>query len=134
MPTITFIEFDGTVREVNARIGTSFLSAAKKGGVDIEGACGGSLACATCHLIVDHKWYARLPPAAAPEKVLLDVAFDMTATSRLGCQLRLTKDLDGCVVRVADKNRDLALSPLSTATVSRRPRSCAWLAHLSPRH
>ena len=114
MPTIRFIEFDGTAREVNARAGTSFLTAAKKNGVDLEGACGGSLACATCHLIVDEEWYARLPPAAAAEKVLLDVAFEMTATSRLGCQLKMTKELDGCVMRVADKNRDLALSPLST--------------------
>ena len=111
MPTIKFIEFDGTVREVNARAGSSFLTAAKKNGVDLEGACGGSLACATCHLIVDEEWYTRLPAVAAAEKVLLDVAFEMTATSRLGCQLRVTKDLDGCVVRVADKNRDLALSP-----------------------
>ncbi len=113
MPTITFIEFDGTVRKVNARVGMSFLAAAQKNGVDLEGACGGSLACATCHLIMESEWYARLPPAAAPEKLLLDVAFDMTATSRLGCQLKITKDLDGCVVRVADKNRNLALSPLT---------------------
>ena len=113
MPTIRFVEFDGTIREINARVGTSFLTAAKKNGVDLEGACGGSLACATCHLIVAEEWYDRLPAAAAAEKVLLDVAFDMTATSRLGCQLRMTKDLDGCVVRVADKNRDLALSPFT---------------------
>ena len=116
MPSITFIEFDGTVRRVDARIGMSFLAAAKKNGVDLEGACGGSLACATCHLIIEPKWYARLPPAAAPEKLLLDVAFDMTTTSRLGCQLKITKELDGCVVRVADKNRDLALSVHSTVT------------------
>ena len=116
MPTIRFIEFDGTERQVNARVGMSFLAAAKKNAVDLEGACGGSLACATCHLIVAADWYARLPPAAAAERVLLDVAFDMTATSRLGCQLRMTKDLDGCVVRVADKNRNLALLPGPTAT------------------
>ena len=114
MPIMTFVEFDGTVREVNARVGTSFLTVAKKNGVDLEGACGGSLACATCHLIVPKEWYDRLPPAAASEQVLLDVAFDMTATSRLGCQLKMTKDLDGCVVRVADKNRNLALSHFAT--------------------
>ena len=116
MPAITFVEFDGTVRQVNAKVGMSFLSVAKKNNIDLEGACGGSLACATCHLIVAQEWYDRLPPASASEKVLLDVAFDMTATSRLGCQLRMTKDLDGCVVRVADKNRDLALSVHSTVT------------------
>ena len=114
MPIMTFVEFDGTVREVNARVGTSFLTVAKKNGVDLEGACGGSLACATCHLIVPKEWYDRLPPAAALEKLLLDVAFDMTATSRLGCQIKMTKDLDGCVVRVADKNRNLALSHFAT--------------------
>ena len=115
MPVITFIEFDGTVREVNAQVGASFLSVAKKNRVDLEGACGGSLSCATCHLIVAKEWYDKLPPAAAAEHVLLDVPFDMTATSRLGCQLRVTKDLDGCVVRVADKNRDLALSAFDAA-------------------
>lgn len=115
MPALTFVEFDGTARQVDARVGMSFLSVAKKNGIDLEGACGGSLACATCHLIVAQEWYDRLPAAASSEQVLLDVAFDMTATSRLGCQLRMTKDLDGCVVRVADKNRDLALTPLSTA-------------------
>ena len=115
MPVITFVEFDGTVRAVNARVGTSFLTLAKQNGVDLEGACGGSLACATCHLIVAKEWYDRLPPAGAAEQVLLDVAFEMTATSRLGCQLRVTQDLDGCVVRVADKNRDLALSAFNAA-------------------
>jgi 2Fe-2S ferredoxin len=113
MPTITFIEFDGTVRVVSARIGTSFLATAKRNGVDLEGACRGSLACATCHLILTPEWYARLPPAAASEQQLLDVAFGMTTTSRLGCQLTITQDLDGCVAHIADRNRDLALSPLT---------------------
>ncbi len=125
MPTITFIEFDGTVRKVNARVGMSFLAAAKKNGVDLEGACGGSLACATCHLIMEPEWYARPPPAAAPEKLLLDVAFDMTPTSRLGCQLKITKDLDGCAVRVADKNRNLALSPLTLSECAQAFSCCS---------
>ncbi|MFZ4759484.1 MAG: hypothetical protein ACOYLX_15085 [Burkholderiaceae bacterium] len=81
--------------------------------VDLEGACRGSLACATCHLILTPEWYARLPPAAASEQQLLDVAFGMTTTSRLGCQLTITQDLDGCVAHIADRNRDLALSPLT---------------------
>jgi len=81
--------------------------------VDLEGACRGSLACAPCHLILTPEWYARLPPAAASEQLLLDVAFGMTTTSRLGCQLTITQDLDGCVAHIADRNRDLALSPLT---------------------
>ena len=63
MPKMTFIERDGTQREVDAPLGLSVLEVAHKHGVDIEGACEGSLACSTCHVIVDPSWYGRLSKA-----------------------------------------------------------------------
>ena len=72
MPTITFIEFDGTERKVDARTGTSFLRAAHLHGADLEGACGGALSCATCHLIFPDEWYRKFPAARADETAKTD--------------------------------------------------------------
>ncbi len=68
MPKMTFIERDGTHREVDAPLGLSVLEVAHKHGVDIEGACEGSLACSTCHVIVDPSWYGKLPKGARTRK------------------------------------------------------------------
>lgn len=100
MPKMTFIERDGTRREVDAPVGLSVLEIAHKHDVAIEGSCGGSLACATCHVIVDPAWYGRLPKASEDEEDMLDLAFGLERTSRLGCQLKMTEALDGLVVRL----------------------------------
>jgi 2Fe-2S ferredoxin len=98
MPKITFIERNGQPREVEAPNGLSVLEVAHKHGVDIEGACEGSLACSTCHVIVAAEWYGRLKPAAEEEEDMLDVAFGLQKTSRLGCQIVITDALDGLTV------------------------------------
>src|ERR1700761_4543294 len=98
MPQMTFIERDGTRREVEAPEGLSVLEIAHKHGIDIEGACEGSLACSTCHVIVDADWYELLKPASEDEEDMLDLAFGLTQTSRLGCQLIMTEELDGLTV------------------------------------
>jgi 2Fe-2S ferredoxin len=100
MPKMTFLLRDGTPREVDAPLGLSVLEIAHQNDVEIEGACGGSLACATCHVIVDPAWYARLPKAAEDEEDMLDLAFGLERTSRLGCQITMTEALDGLVVRL----------------------------------
>lgn len=100
MPHIVFIEQDGTRREVDAPVGLSVLEIAHKHGIDLEGACEGSLACATCHVIVDESWWAKLKPAAEEEEEMLDMAFGLERTSRLGCQIIMTEELDGLVVRL----------------------------------
>jgi 2Fe-2S ferredoxin len=87
---------------VEAPEGWSLLEVARDAGIDIEGACGGSMACATCHVIVDDGWFVRLPAASAEEEDMLDFAESLTATSRLGCQIRLTRDLDGLIVTVPE--------------------------------
>jgi ferredoxin, 2Fe-2S len=98
MPKMTFIERDGARREVDAPAGLSVLEIAHKHKVDIEGACEGSLACSTCHVIVDPSWAAKLESATEDEEDMLDLAFGLTETSRLGCQIIMNDKLDGLVV------------------------------------
>ncbi len=106
MPRMTFIERDGQAREVEAPLGLSVLEVAHKHGVDIEGACEGSLACSTCHVIVDPAWYPRLAKATEDEEDMLDLAFGLQSTSRLGCQIVITPELDGLVVRLPAGTRN----------------------------
>ena len=98
MPKMTFIERDGTRREVDAPIGLSVLEIAHKHGIDLEGACEGSLACSTCHIVVDAEWYELLKEATEDEEDMLDLAFGLQQTSRLGCQIIMTEELDGLTV------------------------------------
>jgi 2Fe-2S ferredoxin len=106
MPKMTFIERNGTPREVDAPLGLSVLEIAHKHGVDIEGACEGSLACSTCHVVVDAGWYGKLADATEDEEDMLDLAFDLQETSRLGCQIIMTEALDGLVVKLPAGTRN----------------------------
>ena len=107
MPKMTFIEPDGTRREVDAPLGLSVLEIAHKHDVDIEGACEGSLACSTCHVIVDPSWFNKLAAPTEDEEDMLDLAFGLTETSRLGCQIVMTPELDGLVVRLPAGTRNM---------------------------
>lgn len=106
MPKMTFIERDGSRREVEAPLGLSVLEIAHKHDVDIEGACEGSLACSTCHVIVDGEWFGKLTGPTEDEEDMLDLAFDLQETSRLGCQLIMTEELDGLVVKLPAGTRN----------------------------
>jgi 2Fe-2S ferredoxin len=103
---MTFIERDGTRREVEAPVGLSVLEIAHKHNVDIEGACEGSLACSTCHVIVEPEWYDTLKDASEEEEDMLDLAFGLTKTSRLGCQIIFSEELDGLTVRLPTATRN----------------------------
>ena len=107
MPKMTFIERDGTRREVDAPNGLSVLEIAHKHNVDIEGACEGSLACSTCHVIVDPAWFAGLEDPTEDEEDMLDLAFGLEKTSRLGCQIVMSDALDGLVVRLPAATRNV---------------------------
>lgn len=109
MPKMTFIEPDGTRREVEAPVGLSVLEIAHDNDIDIEGACGGSLACSTCHVIVDPAWYGKLEEPEEEEEDMLDLAFQLTRTSRLGCQIVMTEELDGLVVTLPNETRNMLL-------------------------
>jgi 2Fe-2S ferredoxin len=106
MPKMTFIDRDGTRRDVDAPLGLSVLEIAHKHGIDIEGACEGSLACSTCHVIVDAGWFRQLAQPTEDEEDMLDLAFGLTETSRLGCQIVMTDKLDGLVVRLPAVTRN----------------------------
>ena len=107
MPKMTFIERDGTRREVDAPIGLSVLEIAHKHGIDLEGACEGSLACSTCHIVVDSEWYELLKEATEDEEDMLDLAFGLQQTSRLGCQIIMTEELDGLTVGLPAATRNM---------------------------
>ncbi len=90
----------GERRECIAEIGQSLLAVAQANGIDLEGACEGSLACATCHVVIDPEWYAKLTPPNIDELEMLDLAKSRKSTSRLGCQIKLTEAMNGMTVRV----------------------------------
>ena len=107
MPKMTFVQRDGSRNEVDAPLGLSVLEVAHKHGVDIEGACEGALACSTCHVIVDPGWIGKLARPTEDEEDMLDLAFGLEKTSRLGCQLVITEALDGLVVKLPAASRNL---------------------------
>ena len=103
---MTFVQRDGSRREVDAPLGLSVLEIAHKHDVDVEGACEGSLACSTCHVVVDPGWFPRLAKPTEDEEDMLDLAFGLQKTSRLGCQIVMTKELDGLVVALPAGTRN----------------------------
>lgn len=108
MPRMTFIAADGsTRREVDAPVGLSVLEIAHRHDIDLEGACEGSLACSTCHVIVDPEWFDQLDQPSEEEEDMLDLAFGLTHTSRLGCQIRMSEELDGLVVTLPSATRNM---------------------------
>jgi 2Fe-2S ferredoxin len=107
MPKMTFVERDGTRREVDAPVGLSVLEIAHRHDIDIEGACEGSLACSTCHVVVDPEWFELLKTATEDEEDMLDLAFGLTQTSRLGCQIILSEELDGLTVSLPAATRNM---------------------------
>ncbi|MBL6958980.1 MAG: ferredoxin family 2Fe-2S iron-sulfur cluster binding protein [Rhodospirillales bacterium] len=109
MPKMTFIDSEGKRTDVEAAEGMSVLDIAHKNGIDLEGACEGSLACSTCHVIVDDAWFDKLGESTEEEEDMLDLAFGLTHTSRLGCQIKLTAELDGLVVTLPAATRNMML-------------------------
>ena len=108
MPKMVFLSADAkTRREVDAPVGLSVLEIAHRHDIDLEGACEGSLACSTCHVIVDPEWYEQLDEPSEEEEDMLDLAFGLTRTSRLGCQIRMTEELDGLTVRLPSATRNM---------------------------
>ena len=105
---IIFIENDKEIA-ADASIGLSLLEVAHENNIDLEGACEGSLACATCHVILEEKIYNILEQPTEAEEDMLDLAFGLTHTSRLGCQIILTKELDGMRVRVPSATRNISI-------------------------
>lgn len=104
---ITFISKDGLLKTIEVAEGDNLLDIAQAHNLDMEGACGGSCACSTCHVIVDPEYYDSIPEPDDDENDMLDLAFGLTETSRLGCQVVMTKELDGIRVALPAMTRNL---------------------------
>ncbi len=104
MPKVTVVLRDGSRRTFDAAAGDSILDLARDHDLDVEGTCEGSMACATCHVIVDPDWYGKLAPPCEEEQDMLDLAFGLTRTSRLGCQISMSDDIDGLVVTLGPED------------------------------
>ena len=105
MSKITVIEKDGSQKQIEAEEGWSLMEILRDAGFsEIEGACGGSMACATCHMYVHPDWQKKLDAMdnekSDEEEDMLDLAFNLTEYSRLGCQIRMNDKLDGLVVAI----------------------------------
>lgn len=107
MPKLIFINSDGSRKIVDAPTGVSILDVTRKFDIDLEGACEGSLACSTCHVYIDEKFFSSLPPAAPEEEDMLDLAFALKSNSRLGCQIMITDEFEGMEVTLPDATRNL---------------------------
>ena|SRR5690242_17998987 len=107
MPKLTFLYPDGHEQTFDVPAGISVMEAAHRHDVPLEGACEGSLACSTCHVIVDPTWYGKLKTATEDEEDMLDLAFGLTHTSRLGCQILMSDALDGLRVTLPAATRNM---------------------------
>lgn len=107
MPRMTFVTPDGTEHTVDAPLGQSVLEIAHHHKIPLEGACEGSLACSTCHVIVDKSFFDQLKNPTEDEEDMLDLAFGLTQTSRLGCQILMTEALDGLRVSLPKATRNM---------------------------
>ena len=95
MLTAIVIDATGTAHTLHGKDGDSVMQLARAADLPVLGECNGSLACATCHVVVDPDWAARLTPVGEDEEAMLDTIFSLKPTSRLSCQIRLCPELDG---------------------------------------
>lgn len=103
MPKVTYIEHNGTVHEVEVADGYSVMEGAINNAIPgIDGDCGGSCACATCHVYVDPAWLAKTGERSEMEESMLDFAAEVEENSRLGCQIKMSAELDGLIVRMPE--------------------------------
>src|SRR5664279_1295012 len=103
MPKITYIDSSGTVRMVAAEVGATVMETAIRNNVPgIEAECGGACACATCHVYIDEAWRAKTGEPSPMEEDMLDFGYDVRPNSRLACQIKVSDELDGLVVRTPE--------------------------------
>lgn len=101
MPVVHYIEADGAEYEVDVPVGNTVMQGAVDNMIDgILAECGGSCSCATCHCYVDEAWYDKVGEPGSAEKAMLEMVLEPGPTSRLSCQIQVTDELDGLVVRL----------------------------------
>jgi 2Fe-2S ferredoxin len=103
MAKITYVENDGTEHTIDVKAGLSVMEGAVKNNIPgIDADCGGACACATCHVYVDEAWTAKTGTPTAMEESMLDFAEGVEPNSRLSCQIKVTDELDGLIVRLPE--------------------------------
>ena len=107
MPRVTFVLSNETRFNCEGTKGQTLLEVAWENQLGVEGACGGLMACSTCHVIVASEWFENLKPPSVEECSLLDLTWGCTKTSRLGCQIILTDGLDGLVVELPSTTNNI---------------------------
>ncbi|ORZ34954.1 2Fe-2S ferredoxin-type domain-containing protein [Catenaria anguillulae PL171] len=107
--SVTYVTPEGEKVTVKAEDGDTLLDLAHQHDIELEGACEGSLACSTCHVIVDPAFYDKMEEPTDEENDMLDLAFGLTDTSRLGCQVQMCKELDGIKVTIPSVTRNMAV-------------------------
>ncbi|KAL8660890.1 MAG: hypothetical protein Q9202_006122 [Teloschistes flavicans] len=111
---ITFIDKEGAEHTFEVSAGDNLMDIAQAEDLEVEGACGGSCACSTCHMIVESSdLYDAMPEPSDDENDMLDLAFGLTETSRLGCQVKMAKEIDGVKVRLPNMTRNMQAGDFS---------------------
>jgi ferredoxin, 2Fe-2S len=106
MPTVVFVQPDGSRREIEAPAGITLMEVARQNDVlGVVAQCGGACACATCHVYIERSWLSKLEPREEMEESMLETAWEPRDTSRLSCQVHITADLDGLEVTVPRKQQ-----------------------------
>ena len=103
MTNINFKLRNGELKKINAEDGLTLMEVARDNDLGIEGTCGGSISCCTCHIVIEKDWFSKVGPANPDEEDMLDLAVDLQPTSRLGCQIEVTPKLDGLIVNIPNE-------------------------------
>ncbi len=103
MPKLIFVDSEGTEKSVEAENGLSVMEVARDNDLEIEGTCGGSISCCTCHVIIDKDWYSIVGAPNPDEEDMLDLAVGLQSTSRLSCQIEVSNELDGLRMTIPEE-------------------------------
>ena len=103
MPKLIFVNSEGIEKSVEAEHGLSVMEIARDNDLDIEGTCGGSISCCTCHVIIDKDWFSIVGGPNPDEEDMLDLAVGLQPTSRLSCQIEVTNELDGLRMTIPEE-------------------------------
>ena len=103
LPKLIFINPDGDENSIDAENGLSIMEVARDHDLGIEGTCGGSISCCTCHVVIDKDWFPVVGNPNPDEEDMLDLAFGLTSTSRLGCQIEISNELDGIRISIPEE-------------------------------
>ena len=103
MPKLIFINPNGDENSIDAENGLSIMEVARDNDLGIEGTCGGSISCCTCHVVIDKDWFTAVGKPNPDEEDMLDLAVGLTPTSRLGCQIEITEKLDGLRICIPEE-------------------------------